>query len=257
MALPFRWPIILTAPIPTPVTRKEHIAFILYWLCHNLFCTRLQKINSDFVPIAVGLANDEKLALGVYFLAFVCREIFDSIKLLPSGEGLAIGFGCDIDLAPHFDTFGLVLGCPKPISSSHPYEFGNYFKVFYESRPHRLISWFPFAERVTGPPWLFTRYETIQGELASSRASKYSDVWFSLLAARDLHVGLKTRSKLIPSTEVYSPQYVARQFGFVQAISAPAKFLWPILSLTVLALRAQPKLIGFRQWGIVFDASSN
>nr|CAD1823070.1 unnamed protein product [Ananas comosus var. bracteatus] len=173
---------------PAPVTRNEHTACLLYWLCHNLFYTRSQKINRDFVPIAIGLANCEKLALGVYFLAFVYREIFDSIKPLSSGEGLAIGSGLriyfpsrcrtslDIDSAHHFDTYGLALGCPKPISSGHPYEFSNYFKVFYESRPHHLISWSPFAERVTGPSWLLTRYEAIQGELASSRASEYSDV---------------------------------------------------------------------------------
>nr|CAD1825855.1 unnamed protein product [Ananas comosus var. bracteatus] len=43
---------------PAAVTKKEHIAFLLYWLCHNLFCTRSQKINRDFVPIA----NGERLA---------------------------------------------------------------------------------------------------------------------------------------------------------------------------------------------------
>nr|CAD1823594.1 unnamed protein product [Ananas comosus var. bracteatus] len=68
------------------------------------------------------------------------------------------------------------------------------------------------------------RYESLQGELASSRAGEYFDVWYSFLALRDLHIGLKSRSKLLPSTEVYSPQFVARQFGFTQAVPAPAKF---------------------------------
>nr|CAD1818644.1 unnamed protein product [Ananas comosus var. bracteatus] len=235
---------------PTPVTKKEHTTFLLYWLCHNLFCTRSQKINRDFVPIVVGLANNKKLALGVYFLAFVYRENFDSIKSLSSREGLAIGSGCgilwflqmclqiyfpsrcrtslDIDSTPHFDTYGLGLDCPKPISSGHPYEFGNYFKVCYESCPHHLISWSPFAECVTGPPWLLTRYETIPGKLATSRSSEYSDVWFFFTSC--------VRSAPIP---------------------VPAKFFTANTAVTVLPLRAQPKLIGFRLWGIVFDASSN
>lgn len=68
------------------------------------------------------------------------------------------------------------------------------------------------------------RYEAFQGELVSSHASEYSDVWYSFLAPRDLHVGLKSCSKLLPSTEVYSPQYIMHQFGLVQAISAQAKF---------------------------------
>nr|CAD1844247.1 unnamed protein product [Ananas comosus var. bracteatus] len=79
-----------------PVIKKEHTAFLLYWLCHNLFCTRSQKSNRDFVPIAVGLTNGDKLALGPYFLAFVYREIFDSIKALLSGEGVTISSGCGV-----------------------------------------------------------------------------------------------------------------------------------------------------------------
>nr|CAD1818522.1 unnamed protein product [Ananas comosus var. bracteatus] len=43
-----------TGQSPAAVTKKEHTTFLLHWLCHNLFCTRSQKINRDFVPIAVG-----------------------------------------------------------------------------------------------------------------------------------------------------------------------------------------------------------
>nr|CAD1817918.1 unnamed protein product [Ananas comosus var. bracteatus] len=81
---------------PAPVTKKEHTVFLLYWLCHNLFYTRSQKINRDFVPIAVGLTNGDKLALGPYFLVFIYREIFDSIKPLPSGDGVTISSGCGV-----------------------------------------------------------------------------------------------------------------------------------------------------------------
>nr|CAD1832748.1 unnamed protein product [Ananas comosus var. bracteatus] len=66
---------------PALVTKKEHTAFLLYRLCHNLFCTRSQKINRDFVSIAVGLSNGDKLALGPYFLAFVYRKF-----LIPLGR---------------------------------------------------------------------------------------------------------------------------------------------------------------------------
>nr|CAD1825803.1 unnamed protein product [Ananas comosus var. bracteatus] len=32
---------------PASVTKKEHTAFIFYWLCYNLLCTHSQKINRD------------------------------------------------------------------------------------------------------------------------------------------------------------------------------------------------------------------
>nr|CAD1844077.1 unnamed protein product [Ananas comosus var. bracteatus] len=177
------------------VTRKEHTAFLLYRLCHNLFCTRSQKINRDFVPIAIGLTNGDKLALGPYFLAFFYRKIFDSIKPLPSGDGVTISSGCgvfwflqmflqiyfpnlcrnplDLSSAAYFDSYALALGCPQPMTSGHHSDFLTYFKIFYESRHHFLISWSPFADRVTSLLWFLARYEAIQGELASSRASEY------------------------------------------------------------------------------------
>lgn len=99
----------------------------------------------------------------------------------------------------------MTLGCPEPLTLGQPNEFATYFKVFYERELCLLIKWAPFGDRLTGLSWFLTRYEAIKDQSASSRASEYSDVWHSLLAPRDLHTGLKTRSKLTPSTEVYSP----------------------------------------------------
>lgn len=135
----------------------------------------------------------------------------------------------DLDSVPNFDTYGLALGCPEPLTPDQPLDFSKYFKIFYEKSPHLFIRSPLFGECVTGLSRLLTRFEAIQDQPAFSRASEYSDMWysdmwFSLLAARNLHVGLKNRSKLMPSTEVYSPQYVACQFGFVQALLALAKF---------------------------------
>ncbi|XP_020080654.1 uncharacterized protein LOC109704314 [Ananas comosus] len=231
---------------PAPVTKNEHTSFLLYWLCHNLFCTRSQKINRDFVPIAVGLSNGDRLALGPYFLAFVYREIFNSLKTLHSGDGIAISSGCGVfwflqmflqfyipalcqspfnpTSVAQFDSYGLALGCPQPMTLGQPSDFLTYFKIFYEPSPESAVSWAPFPDRLTGPSWFLARFEAIRDELASSRASEYLEVRYSYLTPRDLHVGLKSRSKLLPSTEAYSPQYVARQFGFVQPIPAPSKF---------------------------------
>ncbi len=80
-----------------PVSSDEHTAFLWYWLCYSLFCTRSQKMNRDFLPIAMALANGLKLALGPYFLVFLYHEILDAIKLAPLDDNhLVIGSGCGI-----------------------------------------------------------------------------------------------------------------------------------------------------------------
>nr|CAD1822727.1 unnamed protein product [Ananas comosus var. bracteatus] len=112
---------------PAPVTKNEHTAFLLYWLCHNIFCTRSQKINRDFVPIAVGLSNGDRLALGPYFLAFVYREIFDSIKILPSGDDIAISSGCGVFwFLQMFLQFYIPALCQSPFNPTSVAQFDSY-----------------------------------------------------------------------------------------------------------------------------------
>lgn len=77
---------------------------------------------------------------------------------------------------------------------------------------------------MTDPVRFIARYEAVKDQKASSATSKYSEVWYSFLAPWDLHIGLMTRSKLMLSTEVYYPHYMARQFGFVQTIRTLSKF---------------------------------
>ena len=50
----------------------------------------------------------------------------------------------DLDSAPNFDTYGLALGCPEPVTPGQPLDFSL------------------FGERITGPSWLLTRFEAIQ-----------------------------------------------------------------------------------------------
>nr|CAD1844111.1 unnamed protein product [Ananas comosus var. bracteatus] len=52
-------------------------------------------------------------------------------------------------------------------------------------------------------------------ELASSRASEYSEVWYSFLATRDLHVGLKSRSKLLLALSYGESNRLRRFFKLV------------------------------------------
>ncbi len=59
---------------PNRVTKEEHTVFLLYWLCHSLFCIWSQKITRDFVPIVVALANDQNLLLALTFWPFCTKS---------------------------------------------------------------------------------------------------------------------------------------------------------------------------------------
>nr|CAD1821591.1 unnamed protein product [Ananas comosus var. bracteatus] len=159
----------------------------------------------------------------------------------------------DLDSATQFNTFGLALGCPEPLTPGQPSDFSNYFKVFYEKdfRLHVLRSW--FGERTTGPSWLLIRYEAIKDQLASSRASEYADVWFSILATRDLHVGLKNRSKLTPSTEVILLTMWRVNLVWFRGFRLHLNSSRPILLTTILLQKATLKPIAFQHWKIVLD----
>ncbi len=67
---------LFAGPRHSPVSKDEYTAFLLYWLFHSLFYTWFQKINRDFSPITIALANGQKIDLDPYFLAFLYREIF-------------------------------------------------------------------------------------------------------------------------------------------------------------------------------------
>nr|CAD1818575.1 unnamed protein product [Ananas comosus var. bracteatus] len=67
---------------PAPVTRKEHTTFLLYWLCHNLFCTqcvtgppwlltRYETIQVCYASVWICLSN---FSTGQIFYGQYCRN---------------------------------------------------------------------------------------------------------------------------------------------------------------------------------------
>ncbi|KAM1873117.1 hypothetical protein ACFX13_006999 [Malus domestica] len=70
------------------VTDEEHVAFLHYWLCRYLLCSRSFKIVTSNLPLAVALSRGEPYALGPLVLAYLYRGIKD---LLDSELGAAGG----------------------------------------------------------------------------------------------------------------------------------------------------------------------
>ncbi len=96
--------------------------------------------------------------------------------------------------------------------------FRTIFRVFYTEEDRPTGHWVPFASRSNGPSWFWKRFEHIRNRVESMELTEHAAVWYSFLAPRDLYLGLKSRSKLAPSTEVFLPYFVARQFGLIQAL---------------------------------------
>ena len=54
----------------TPILdRAEHIIFLLYWLCQFIGCPNSIKVTKEFLPLAVALADGQKLAIGSFVLS--------------------------------------------------------------------------------------------------------------------------------------------------------------------------------------------
>ena len=52
-----------------PPTNDEHIAFLLMWLCRNIFCVLASKMTLQFIDIAKSLATGKPVSLGPLVLA--------------------------------------------------------------------------------------------------------------------------------------------------------------------------------------------
>ena len=59
-----------------PITFEEETCFYLFWLCKFLINSSSKRIVTYYLPIAMALANNQKLALAPFFLGFVYRSMF-------------------------------------------------------------------------------------------------------------------------------------------------------------------------------------
>ena len=95
------------------ITFEEETCFYLFWLCKFLINSSSKRIVTYYMPIAMALANNQKLALAPFFLGFVYRSMF----LFTTEPKDSIGGPFMV-----YPTLGLCLfstACPKTNSFNH------------------------------------------------------------------------------------------------------------------------------------------
>ena len=58
------------------ITFEEETCFYLYWLCKFVINSPSKRIITYYLPIAIALANKQKIALAPFFLGSVYRTMF-------------------------------------------------------------------------------------------------------------------------------------------------------------------------------------
>ncbi|PRQ45637.1 putative protein-serine/threonine phosphatase [Rosa chinensis] len=210
-----------------PPKQYEHAAFLLYWLCKFVFCAKSNKCTLEFTGIAEALSAGMPLALGPFVLARLYRTlrnvVVDNMNLDIGGPLWMFQVWVQTyfhQLRPPCPPFvpTMTLGrqiIPLGIHSHSAAEcFGFFFSKKGMSRDE-----FAICYSRDHPSCLAIDISTLWEKKLDL------DVilsWGSILISRDLNYGLKGTVGRY-GVEVYLPNFVARQLGFIQ--SCPALFL--------------------------------
>ncbi|KAM1342618.1 hypothetical protein ACFX2F_006922 [Malus domestica] len=212
------------------VTDEEHVAFLHYWLCRYLLCSRSFKIVTSNLPLAVALSRGEPYALGPLVLAYLYRGIKD---LLDSELGAAGGPIWILQLWLHtyfpkvrpscFSVPNLTCEGLKYVFFEGP-EFSFHDCLLYLSHldTEENFNFMPYSKSDALPRWLIFP----QSEMTKTGISTILDMWASFLVSRDLPgcITCGKSGKKICGVEAYCPNLCARQFGLIQDVPAPPFF---------------------------------
>nr|CAD1842068.1 unnamed protein product [Ananas comosus var. bracteatus] len=204
-----------------PVSDQEHVAFLLYWICRYLVCTKSLKIVKEFLKLSICLAEGQFIALGPFVLSQLYRSLASVVSDIRSEDRDFRSLLSKLDSRPNY---GIILLCVRPVwDKLTDSVFTDFLSFFFhvESRTPERIA--PFVDRQYGPDW-FRMYSQslLEDPNAGHLLSELPQIWSSFLVPRDLHVGLTFNSSfIVPGTEVYLPHFVARQFGLIQTIPLP------------------------------------
>ena len=211
--------------------KGEHAAFLFYWYNKFICCTKLNKCLVENMPLAEALASgltwrSARLFLPIYCVAWPKQP---STRSTPTRMGLSrsSNSGCKLT-SPHFgqrsltfsstEAFGLQLA-PHLLPPHRAEEVFKYFfgledfsdDEFFVCR-HRE---YPSSTKLPSSIW-------DDDEDATLRQN-----WGSFVLARDLPLGCDARRA---SWEVYHPQFMARQFEFLQGCLVPLLTSFSLLS---------------------------
>ncbi|XP_040370389.1 uncharacterized protein LOC121051653 [Rosa chinensis] len=207
-------------------TQHEHAAFLLYWLCKYVFCTKSNKCLFEFAGIAEALSLGKPLALGPFVLAYLyhtLRNVVTNDMTLDVGGPLWM---FQVWVQTYF----------RQLRPSHPFDstviLGRQI-ISLGPHAHSVVECFAFflsKKSMTKEEFAICYSRDYPSCLALNitrpweRSLDLSVLlpWGSILISRDINYGLKgTLGR--PGVEVYLPNFVARQLGFIQ--SCPAFFL--------------------------------
>ncbi|KAB2606390.1 hypothetical protein D8674_006107 [Pyrus ussuriensis x Pyrus communis] len=212
------------------VTDEEHVAFLHYWLCRYLLCSRSFKIVTSNLPLAVALSRGEPYALGPLVLAYLYRGIKD---LLDSELGASGGPIWILQLWLHtyfpkvrpscISVPNLTCEGLKYVFFEGPeFSFHDCLLYLCHLDTEENFNFMPYSKSDALPRWLIFP----QSEMTKTGISTILDMWASFLVSRDLPgcITCGKSGKKICGVEAYCPNLCARQFGLIQDIPAPPFF---------------------------------
>ena len=202
-----------------PVGKDEHTAFLYYWLCKYVFCSRARQCPPDYAILADALASGTRLALSPFVLANLYRNLHNIVTN-----------DMDLNVGGPLWVFQLWLRAYFPHTSASALETGH--GMFYGRQLMAASSSFMPLEKCFAMFYTSRNFKDLrpcytQWRLAFLASNKESEKnlsdeewrksWGSFVISRDLHHGLTLNAHSKPGVEVYLPNYFARQFGCIQS----------------------------------------
>ncbi|KAM1452242.1 hypothetical protein ACFX2I_039237 [Malus domestica] len=215
----------------------EHEAFLFYWYNKYICCTKSNKCLVENMPVAEALASGHVLALSSNILAQLFRCLAEATlqKVDPHQNGplwvfqlwLQVYFA---SLRPAIAEFSPTeaLGSQLASRPTPPHQAEEVFRYLFAlddfSNDEFLICRrrnYPSSIRLPISPW------------STEEDADLRQTWGSFVLARDLPLGCDGKRS---GWEVYHPNFLARQLGYLQGCPIPI-----LSSRTVLSRGREPR----------------
>ncbi|KAM0974297.1 hypothetical protein ACFX2C_017498 [Malus domestica] len=215
----------------------EHEAFLFYWYNKYVCCTKSNKCLVENMPVAEALASGHVLALSSNILAQLFRCLAEATlhKVDPHQNGplwvfqlwLQVYFA---SLRPAIAEFSQTEALGPQLTSrpTPPHQAEEVFRYLFAlddfSNDEFLICRrrdYPSSIRLPTSPW------------SAKEDADLRQTWGSFVLARDLPLGCDGKRS---GWEVYHPNFLARQLGYLQGYPIPL-----LSSRTVLSRGREPR----------------
>lgn len=155
-----------------PVSNKEHVTFLLYWLCFFVFCCQSNEIPKYLLSLAQLLHEGTKVSLAKFFLANLYKGLTDVVRELHDTKSLSLAIGpfwllqlwlnatleersivaALSDVPDQIDGIRLSQLRFPGLTEAPQAAFEHYFSYFLKFHQHE-DGLTPFAFRNKGPRW--------------------------------------------------------------------------------------------------------